>query len=313
MSDISQRLSIVPDISQGIYASTPFKFVVGGDPYYIHADLASSHSKPFDRMINGRMAEAQNGFAVLEDVDKGTFERFVEWAYKGYYTAGNYDLKASVPPSPVLSIKEEGNATEGMREATGWSEEVPPLEAPTEEVFFVERRPDSDSPFFGVRGTFKKDKKSKKAKTGQELKERFLCREYTVRRDAISIPPTRANRRENEDYTEVFLSHARLYVFAEKYDIQPLKTLALEELHSTLAIYTLYSGRTGDIIALLRYIYANTGVSTRGGDTLRTLLRDYVGCEMSILMKDGEFKDLMIEDGGPLLEDFMKMVAKRID
>lgn len=256
-------------------------------------------------MINGRMAEAQNGFAVLEDVDKGTFERFMEWAYKGYYTAANYDLEASVPPRPVLSIKEEGNATEGIAEATEWGDMPPALE----EILV----PVPEPPEYLGWGTSKKDKKIKKAKTGQELKEPFLCREYTVRRDVISIPPTRANRRENEDYTEVFLSHARLYVFAEKYDIQPLKTLALEELHSTLAIYTLYRGRTRDIIALLRYIYANTGVSTRGGDTLRTLLRDYVGCEMSILMKDGEFKDLMIEDGGPLLEDFMEMVAKRID
>ena len=90
---------------------------------------------------------------------------------------------------------------------------------------------------------------------------------------------------------------------------QPLKTLAFEELHSTLAVYTLYHERTGDIIALLRYVYANTS----GGEGLRTLLSDYVGCEMRVLMKDEEFKDLMIENGGPLLQDFMKMVIKRID
>jgi hypothetical protein len=93
---------------------------------------------------------------------------------------------------------------------------------------------------------------------------------------------------------------------------QPLKSLALEELHNTLAIYTLYRRRTGDIVALLRYVYANTGVITRGGDDLRTLLRDYIGYEMGVLMKDKEFQDLMLEDGGPLLRDFMKMVAKRV-
>ncbi len=147
----------------------------------------------------------------------------------------------------------------------------------------------------------------------QELKASFIRREHAGRREITSLPPTRANRGANEDYTEVFLSHARLYVFADKYDIQPLKTLALEELHDTLATYTLYRGRTGDILALLRYVYANMGESARGGEDLRMLLRDYLGYEMSISMKDGEFKVLMVEDGGPLLGDFIKMVAKRIN
>lgn len=91
----------------------------------------------------------------------------------------------------------------------------------------------------------------------QELKASFIRHEHTVRQGIISLPPARANRGANEDYTEVFLSHARLYVFADKYDIQPLKTLALEELHDKLATYTLYRGRTGDILALLRYVYAS--------------------------------------------------------
>jgi hypothetical protein len=110
----------------------------------------------------------------------------------------------------------------------------------------------------------------------------------------------------------VFLSHARLYVFAEKYDIQRLKTLALEELHRTLAVYNLHRRRTGDIIALLRYVYANTIVSARGGEDLRTLLKDYVGCEMNTLIKDEEFSELMLDDGGALLRDFMKLVVKRL-
>ena len=73
-----------------IYASTPFKFIVGGNPYYIHSDLVASHSVPLGRMINGGMAEAQQGFAVLDDVDEETIQRFIEWCYKGYYTAGHF-------------------------------------------------------------------------------------------------------------------------------------------------------------------------------------------------------------------------------
>lgn len=255
-------------------------------------------------MINGQMAEAQKGFAILEEVDEGTFERFIEWAYKGYYTAADFKLKASSPPSPVSSSKEECETTEWIQEP---SADTPHAEPP------AEAEPLTEQPIDWGWRDLKSGKKSKKGKTRQELKALFTCREYTVRRETTSVPATRANRGANEDYTEVFLSHARLYVFADKYDIQPLKTLALEELHNTLATYTLYRDRTEDILALLRYVYANTGESARGGEDLRKLLRDYVGYEMTVLVKDRDFKNLMVEDGGPLLSDFIKMVAKRIN
>ena len=36
--------------------------------------------------MNGGMKETQEGFATLEDVDEGTFVRFLEFLYSGYYT-----------------------------------------------------------------------------------------------------------------------------------------------------------------------------------------------------------------------------------
>ena len=67
-----------------------------------------------------------------------------------------------------------------------------------------------------------------------------------------------------------------------------------------------------DTLALLRYVYANTVVPARGSEDLRILLRDYVGYETKVLIEDEDFKDLMVEDRGPLLRDFLKMVAKLI-
>lgn len=267
-------------------------------------------------MINGQMAEAQKGFAILEEVDEGTFERYMEWAYKGYYTAADFKLKASSPPSRISSSKEDCETTESIQDRpaatppTDYMEPAAEMEPLPLERLIVDQTDDWE--WGGFKSGKKKGKKSKEAKTKHELKESFIGREYTVRQETISMPPTRANRGANEDYTEVFLSHARLYVFADKYAILPLKTLALEELHNTLAIYTLYRERTGDILALLRYAYANTGESARGDD-LRILLRDFIGYEMRVLLKDEKFVDLMIEDGGPLLSDFTKMVAKRIN
>ncbi|CAD6569740.1 MAG: hypothetical protein ASARMPRED_003126 [Alectoria sarmentosa] len=114
-----------------------------------------------------------------------------------------------------------------------------------------------------------------------------------------------------ENYTENFLSHACLYVFAEKYDIQPLKKLSRQKLQHTLAIYKLYPERVGDITTLLKYMYANTAETIDVIEDIRTMLAHYVGTEMDTLVKYGEIKDLML-DNGEFLEEFLKMFASNI-
>lgn len=269
-------------------------------------------------MINGRMAEAQNGFAVLETVDEGTMERFIEWLYKGYYTPADFHRDPNVTSPPASSGKEVWKVSgDPSAEATHQEipveevrrEEVPPEQVPT----WGEPIMDEELPSGFSWGQIAQGKKSKKPKTKKELKKNFLLRQYKFHPGKITIPRIRANQEAHEDYTEVFLSHARLHVFADMYDIPALKSLAFEELHDTLSKFTLYRPRTGDIIALLRYVYANTSPERdQDGDDLRTLLTEYIGYEMSALMKAEKFNEVMIEEGGALLGDFMKMVALRI-
>jgi hypothetical protein len=175
-----------------VYASTPFKFVVRGTPCYIHADLVSHHSRPLDCMINGQMAEAQQGFAVLEDVNEGTFKKFVEWAYKGYYKAADVKLNTTIPPSPAPSDQKECETTE-------WTEGHPSDDNPTKELNQSVLSTESLTDL--VREIHKQGKKARKPETSRELKEYFLRHEYTTRREVISISQTRANREAHEDYT----------------------------------------------------------------------------------------------------------------
>lgn len=79
-----------------VFASSPFKFVVDGNLLYIHAGLIALHSEPLNRMISGPMSEAQQGYADLQDVDKGTFIRFMRWAYNGIY----FPAEFSIDPTP---------------------------------------------------------------------------------------------------------------------------------------------------------------------------------------------------------------------
>ena len=283
-----------------VYASVPFKFIIDGNPLYIHTELVSRHSKPLDRMINGHMSEAQKGFAVIKDVDEGTFVRFIQWAYNGYYEAGEFKIDS--PRADSGSLEEQTGEEPYLEELVAAAEAPYPEEPPAEEAVAV-----PEEVVYMSSGASSPPRRGRRA-----LKELFIRRKPTIPRETLCICPPRPNQAPNEDYTEVFLSHARVYVFAEKYDIQSLKALALDELHGTLQNFDLHAERTGDIVALLRYVYANTGEPVDGVEDIRTVLKHYVGFEMYTLMKDKDFGDLMIEDGGALLGDFMRMVEQRI-
>ena len=278
------------DTSHSIFASKPFTFIVQGKPLQVHAALISDCSEPLDRMINGQMSEAQQGFALLEDVDEGTFVRFIRWAYSKDYPAAEY----------TLAEVEDETSTQASKSETS-----------KETVVVIEDLDDA----WGSFGT-RKDKKKKKHSSSSKgsLKESFISQYESSwgTFPAYSLPTPRSNKSPLEDYTEVFLGHARMYVFAEKYDIQSLKKLALDKLQHTLSIFTLYPERVGDITALLRYVYANTTETVDGTNDVRTMLAHYIGTEMETLIKDGEIKDLMLEDG-EMLSDFLRMFALRVN
>ena len=273
-----------------IFESIPFKFIVESKALYIHASLIALYSSPLERMINGNMSEAQNGFAVLEDVDEGTFGRFVRWAYTGTYAAAKVSMDVE-EKSPVDTI----------------TNSIKPL------------KPDFDD-LGSSRSIVKKDKKpsyvfgsaSPQAVSYEDMKESFIRRKYIVQQSHLNPAQPCPNQGPCENYSEVFLSHARIYVFAEKYDIEPLKMLALQRLHATLSIYNLYPRRIGDIISLLRYAYLNTAQLQPGVERLRALLTSYMGTEISKLASNVQFKELLLEDDGMILGDFLTIVGKRV-
>ena len=116
------------------------------------------------------------------------------------------------------------------------------------------------------------------------------------------------NSEHCEDYTEVFLCHARLYVFAEKYDIQPLRKLSKHNMHRLLSNFCLYTERVGDIVALLRYVYENTPHRAHMRDELRDLVMQYIVCQYDKMAPSEEFLDLM-EEGGACVRDCLSMLS----
>jgi len=120
----------------------------------------------------------------------------------------------------------------------------------------------------------------------------------------------RPNETSAEDYSPVFLGHARLYVFSEKWDIQPLKALVLHKLHAILRAYTPYEARYGDAVELIRYTYENTPCRKRM-DRLRELVTQYVAHE-TIQIAGSKPCLSLVEDGGPFARDLLSMVLEKV-
>lgn len=69
----------------------------------------------------------------------------------------------------------------------------------------------------------------------------------------LSDPQSLRNKDPATDYTDVFLSHARLYVFADYYQIAELMNRSLSRLVDCLINFELHAERVGDVIELLEY------------------------------------------------------------
>lgn len=302
------------------FTSAPFKFAAEGEEFFVHPGLISRLSKPLGSLIeNPFRSEKKWDYNNLpKDVSAATFDRFLEWAYQGYYTE----------PSPTIDPKigREIEAKTGNAPRPTTSEDTGP-EMPAVE----EETPQPPAEDWGL-GGYKTQKKIRKEKARKSLWDAEEIAVHppepapTQRADlrkafcSFTLPtPPRANDqtspRKNldagEDYTNVFHCHAELYVFAVQNEIEELRTLALNRIHSVLARFKLHKERTGDIIALLGYSYSKTKSPDSGKEPLRDLLTQYVAFEMDKLMLDKGFEDL-IRDNSDILSDYMSSVLKRI-
>ena len=284
----------------------PFKFIVEDTAYYVHRELVAQYSAPLERMINGEMKEAQESCATLEDVDKGTFLRFVEFLYDGYYTPAEPITRSG--SADIRDLIDDDNDTTIATDITAWSTPLPQHSLQDWTGPGTSEKEPSGQRRSGILNTM-----------GQHTTRAAAKASFSSRQDRASVrehvkeaPQPRANKSDNEDYSEIFLGHARLYVFANMYQIAILKILALEELEATLAVFKLHRKRVRDIVALLQYIYAETTVSTSEEVSLRDVMQHYMATEMETLIKNKYFRNLIIEDGGSLLGDVMTVVGRRL-
>lgn len=261
-------------------------------------------------MINGSMSEAVNEVAPLEDVEAETFVRFIQWAYTGSYHVGRNnnnnnnnnsnddDVGANHKDVRESAMDEELADRVYASEEAGWQLPPPPLKK-----MYYARRTMKKKNVYGEDDFYPRSPL-------ENLRKAFCERDYPVFESSLA-PNNNSNNNKGlnlDNQPESFLLHAKLFVFADKYDVQALKMLSIHNLHYSLSHHQLLPQHIPDITNLIHYSYENTPAS---GDLLRELLASYVELEMAVLIEAKPFEELL-EEGGDFVGDFLKRVKKRI-
>lgn len=108
----------------------------------------------------------------------------------------------------------------------------------------------------------------------ETLISKFMSEAGTIYSPLVSPYVPRANKAASEDYTEVFLCHAKLYILGDLYDIPALRQLSFHRLYATLKEFKLFPSRMDDIATLAKYLFENT----RSEDRIREMIYLYYAC-----------------------------------
>lgn len=202
--------------------------------------------------MNGTFVEAQQGFAVLADVDDDTFVAFANFMYRG-----DYDLPSPTVPDCQLSTA----AAEPIDQASK------------------------------LKKTWLRMQQKPWDQTWNDHWVRFTKEPaYGGGSDPKSIPLL--NARMDEDYSEVFISQAKMFIFADCYGIEALINHSMHKLHQALCGFRLSRARVPDILALVRFCYDNLAP-----EKLRGLVAFYLACIVELVSEIGSFNELLKENG----------------
>jgi hypothetical protein len=279
------------------------------------------------------MNESQTKCAYVEDVEVEDFIRFVEYGYHNDFTIPKFQEDDSVAGNGVsMSTASNQDKSPGSSFLNGDALEPPTARNPYQVLPEVEPEVhphnsfmDNHNPLWGFKPNMqRKDPFNSLAPpaspaplTQLSLRTRLHKRTYL----ADGYPTSwilnrftpRANTKADQNFTPVFVAYARLYTFANMQLVEPLKALVLHKLHRTLMDFQLYIKRVGDVIKLARHAYNSDHTPDRETDgtidKLRSLVVEYIVCEIDTIGNCSEFMELL-EDGGEFVSDFWSITRK---
>lgn len=245
--------------------------------------------------MNGSMREAIGGVAILEEVDEQTFVRFCEYAYMGDYTPAQQQI---VLPSSKFDKGE-------FQTECYCGERV--LPAPKKD-----KKKKGSFRFTDIDTVEESCGRCSHESPTQKIWDEFQRRAYSV------VSPKfrpREHLAECEVDSGPFLCHARVYVFADTYDIPDLRSLALDKLHHALCSFEIITDQMEKVIDLARFSYCNENTrdneAGRDLDNLRRMVVHFVVCVFGTIVKDDKFLGMM-EEGGCFASDLIGLLGERI-
>lgn len=128
-----------------------------------------------------------------------------------------------------------------------------------------------------------------------------------------AMPPRINNTASYPDLTEEFLSHAKLYCFADKYGVIPLADLCLENLRISLIDCECQNNQVQGIIELLAFTAGNTPpLSDQNNESLRLVVLDFAIIVFELLLENETFQQLL-EEGGNIVKEMLLLLKCRLD
>ncbi|KAL6150901.1 hypothetical protein ACJQWK_10756 [Exserohilum turcicum] len=243
------------------------------------------------------MTESQTGTAQYPDVEPEDFARFVEYAYRHDYTV------------PCWAQDETYTENEFVPSPPADKESCPAAPKPVPEPVDTTRA--SWRPFSHHQRRSWFNLMHTKNPVHVEFEERNYLTSTQPKTVLLAAFEPQYNTAPHQDFTPVFLAHARLYTFACMRLVDPLKYLALHKLHKTLLDFTLYEQRVSDVVELARYAYQQ-GEDRKDDviiDELRKLVVDYMVREVSTFRESPVFRT-HLHKGGEFFADFFSVFRK---
>lgn len=260
------------------------------------------------------MLEAKEGCAYLEDTDERIFLLFSQYAYAGDYITGTADPEKMSNAPAINTVPASNEILPNKIKRT-----IAPLHFHGDDdddfepasILEVDHFPFGclgRAPVMVVKGSNKSGKTNAEASKKYMLWNSFKSKKYTTSKpfpltcgNTVEISENRA-----KDY---FRDHARLYLFADKYDIGPLRNLSLQKLHQALVRYNLRDELVERVVDLIEYSYSNTMDLSGSVDELRLLVISYVACVAKNLAHNDRFQSLL-EQPGPVARDLIVQILQ---
>lgn len=249
----------------------------------VHKDILASQSQPFRNAVTGVWKESVERKINLEDWDKETVGRLVEFLYTGNYSYPD--------PEPILPRQQISVVLDRDRS--------PNQQSPRTSKPMQSQSSGSDSP----------------SDRGRPLTPLDQC----LPRSPPVNQNTDAERLEcfapdQHDYKSALLSHSTVYALARYKAVDSLQVLALRRLMMTLSSISPIrpdSRLPSGVIDLVKYVYSHTDALNSSEEPLRRLISQFAALNFPALQTGVEFAELMSE-GGDFVNDLMVKVSRRL-